>query len=196
MIEYDLAAARESWLSAVKDERQRGEMSRTDFLTYRDSEGRYTDFHALRHSFITMVGKSGVSPREHQDLARHSTYALTSRYSHSRFYDLAAAVQSLPIPINAVGPDSLKATGTDGRVGFKAQRSPKNLGPFLGPQTAISGDSERQSETIDTPPSQRETPEKNAVFASFPGVGAGREKVEPRGIEPLTSALRTLRSPS
>src|SRR5713101_2602674 len=80
-------------------------------------EGRYADFHALRHSFITMVGKAGVSPKEHQDLARHSTYALTSRYSHSRLYDLAAAVDALPIPTR---PDreaaTLVATGTDNEL--------------------------------------------------------------------------------
>jgi hypothetical protein len=40
----------------------------------------------------------GVSPREHQDLARHSTYSMTARYTHSRAYDLVAAVQGLPIP--------------------------------------------------------------------------------------------------
>jgi len=99
------------------------------FWAYRDAEGRYADFHALRHSFITMVGKAGVSPREHQDLARHSTYALTSRYSHSRFYDLAAAVQSLPIPASPSTREALAATGTDG--------SQFSLGPNLGPQAEI-----------------------------------------------------------
>src|SRR6516225_12472863 len=87
------------------------------FLAYRDAEGRCADFHALRHSFITMVGKTGVSPREHQDLARHSTYALTSRYTHSRLYDLAAAVQSLPI-LAGLNPQALAATGTDGRQNY------------------------------------------------------------------------------
>src|SRR6516225_2404599 len=104
------------------------------FWAYRDAEGRYADFHALRHSFITMVGKAGVSPREHQNLARHSTYALTSRYSHSRFYDLTAAVQGLPIPPGKPGPEmqALAATGTDG--------SQKSLGPSLGLQSAKTAD--------------------------------------------------------
>src|SRR5262249_31831577 len=86
-------------LQSFQDTRKREQMAHSDFLYNCDFQGRYADFHALRHSFITMVGKAGVSPKEHQDLARHSTYALTSRYTHSRFYDLAAAVQSLPIPL-------------------------------------------------------------------------------------------------
>jgi hypothetical protein len=138
MIQRDLAAARKTWLSQAQDARERDRREASDFLAYVDAEGRYADFHALRHSFITMVGKlPGISPKEHQDLARHSTYALTGRYTHSRLYDLAAAVQLLPIP--TAGPDrqSLAATGTDA----------KNLGPNLGLQPAISGDYGRQSET-------------------------------------------------
>jgi site-specific recombinase XerD len=130
MIRADLAAARQAWLSVAQEARRRAERKSSDFLAYCDAEGRYADFHSLRHGYITMVGKAGVSPKEHQDLARHSTYALTSRYSHSRFYDLSAAVQSLPIPLaGPLAPEALRATGTDG----KAQNS---LGPNLGPQPA------------------------------------------------------------
>src|SRR5271155_5883841 len=98
-----------------------------------------------------MVGKAGVSPREHQDLARHSTYALTSRYSHSRFYDLAAAVQSLPIP-TATGPEALQATGTDGRQ--------ISLGPTLGPRSAVSADFRVQADIATGSADQKKTPEK------------------------------------
>jgi integrase len=141
MIRADLKEARATWLGGFLDARQRDEMDKSDFLAYCDAEGRYADFHALRHSFITMVGKAGVSPREHQDLARHSTYALTSRYSHSRFYDLAAAVQTLPIPTGTPGTDALTlaANGTDGRQ--------ISLGPFLGPRPAKTADFGEQSRT-------------------------------------------------
>ncbi len=88
----------EEWLSEAPDPLQRQEREQSDFLAYRDGSGLVGDFHALRHTYVTLVGKAGVSPKEHQDLARHSTYALTARYSHSRLYDLAAAVHSLPIP--------------------------------------------------------------------------------------------------
>ena len=114
MIQADMKRARQTWLSGFQDARQRAEAEQSDFLAYCDSQDRYADFHALRHSYITMVGKTGVSPREHQDLARHSTYALTSRYTHSKFYDLAAAVQGLPIPTSGAKSITLAATGTEG----------------------------------------------------------------------------------
>jgi integrase/recombinase XerD len=161
MIRHDLCEAREKWLRTFQDARQQAEAEQTDFLGYRDADGRCADFHALRHTFITMVGKAGVSPREHQDLARHSTYALTSRYSHSRFYDLAAAVQALPIP--TAGPDlesqTLSATGTDGNACEK-------LGPNLGPQSENSRDFARQSGTEQTRGKKQKTPE-NMPFLAF-----------------------------
>ena len=113
MVRFDLDNARAAWIAEALDDRQRNERTEADFLAYCDAEGRYGDFHALRHSYITMVGKSGISPREHQDLARHSSYSLTAKYSHSRSYNLDAAVQSLPIPTGA-GPMTCAATGTDG----------------------------------------------------------------------------------
>src|SRR5262249_9131549 len=80
MIRADLGAARKTWLESFQEPRQRDEAAKSDFLAYRDAEGRYADFHSLRHGYITMIGKAGVSPKEHQDLARHSTYSLTARY--------------------------------------------------------------------------------------------------------------------
>ncbi len=180
MIRADLKEARKQWLSGFQDARQQAEAEQSDFLAYRDAEGRYADFHSLRHGYITMIGKAGVSAREHQDLARHSTYAMTARYTHSRFYDLAAAVQALPIPLAGPGPQSETpaATGTDGRQ--------ISLGPFLGPQPAISGDFQRQTETIDTPVSQTENPGKHAVFQGFAGSDIGLSKVEAPGRLDLT----------
>jgi integrase len=178
MIRADLKTARETWLSEALDDRQREERKQSGFLAYCDSQGRYTDFHALRHSYITMVGKMGVSPREHQDLARHSTYSMTARYTHSRAYDLAAAVQGLPIPTDSPErtADTLAATGTDG----------KYLGPFLGPKTACLSDKLRQPETIHRGRSSKENPEKQAVLAAFRGSDKGTSKMEAAGIEPAS----------
>jgi hypothetical protein len=126
-----------------------------------------------------MIGKARVSPREHQDLARHSTYAMTSRYTHSRFYDLADALQALPILTAGPEAQRLAATGTDGR--------PNSLGPFLGPQPAILGDSERQTETEGGNQGAAKTaknPGKQAVFGVFRGQGQETAKMEAPGIEP------------
>jgi hypothetical protein len=56
----------------------------------------YADFHALRHSYLTLGGRSGIDLRTLQELAGHSTPMLTARYSHRRLYDLAGAVDQLP----------------------------------------------------------------------------------------------------
>jgi integrase len=139
LVKVDLAAARAKWLAGFPEGPERDTMAASDFLTYRDSAGCYADFHALRHTFITMVGKTGVTPKEHQDLARHSTYALTGRYTHSRLYDLATAVNALPSMLpKSPADERVAATGTD-----------DSAPPILRHQGAKNGDFRRQIATQD-----------------------------------------------
>jgi integrase/recombinase XerC len=81
----------------------------------------FADFHALRHSYLTLLGRGGVDLRTAQELAGHSTPTLTARYSHRRLYDLAGAVEKLPSLLPTGGKESeaarLRATGTDGASG-------------------------------------------------------------------------------
>ena len=60
----------------------------------------YADFHALRHTYLTLAGRSGVDLRTLQVLAGHSKPELTARYSHRRGSDLtaAAALPDLTVP--------------------------------------------------------------------------------------------------
>ena len=79
----------------------------------------YADFHAFRHSYLTLGGRAGIDLRTLQELAGHSTPVLTARYSHRRLYDLAGAVEKLPsfLPTSddeTAEPTRLAATGTDG----------------------------------------------------------------------------------
>jgi integrase len=88
----------------------------------------YADFHSLRHSYLTLGGRSGIDLRTLQELAGHSKPELTARYSHRRLYDLAGAVDKLPnLVLPRTSPDSaempLRLTGTDGRAGMKADKS-------------------------------------------------------------------------
>jgi hypothetical protein len=55
----------------------------------------HADFHALRHTFITQLGRNGVDLRTTQLLAGHSSPVQTAKYSHSGLNDLAKAVQKL-----------------------------------------------------------------------------------------------------
>ena len=163
MIQGDLKQARRHGLQAFQDARQRAEAEQSDFLAYCDSQGRYADFHALRHTYITMVGKTGVSPREHQDLARHSTYALTSRYTHSRFYDLAAAVQGLPIPTSGTGNHNHGRHGDGGTAKKSLAHSLAHNRLFW----AIFRDKLRQ---MTRPGHNEKTPEKSRFLRLFRGL--------------------------
>ena len=106
------------------NERKGADMLKMDLevagIPYKDGAGRYADFHALRHTFVTNLYKSGVSPKVIQSLARHSTIGLTmDTYTHIGVYDERAALDKLPeLPdidgkkSNSNGAVALK-TGTD-----------------------------------------------------------------------------------
>jgi integrase len=119
MIKRDLKAARASWLDEVEGA-ERTKRERADILVYEDSAGRFADFHALRHSYISLITRGGVHPKLAQQLARHSDINLTmTRYSHALMADEAEALGVLPSFPGAFGesPNSrqiLAATGTDG----------------------------------------------------------------------------------
>ena len=121
-------------------------------IAYQDNAGRYADFHSLRHTFISNVGKSGATVKEAQMLARHSTVALTlDVYTHIGLNDERRAIESLP---RLHSPDekgravALKTGTDDGPVRVakngQEQLTPK-LTPFLTP-TAFS--EKNQSATI------------------------------------------------
>src|ERR1700736_6410312 len=93
-------------------------------IPFEDEAGCVADFHALRHSYITLLERSGVSPKIAQELARHSDIRLTMNvYTHTRLHDLAGAVEGLPGLLPVVQKASaLAATGTDGRPGAESLR--------------------------------------------------------------------------
>ncbi len=98
MFRRDLDEARSIWLSEVEkiaDELQ--QRTESSFLKPENHNGEVADFHALRHTFISMLASSGVHPKVAQQLARHSTITLPmDRYSHARLVDLNSAVENLP----------------------------------------------------------------------------------------------------
>jgi len=99
MLKFDLQSARTFWLAEAEDEREREQREKSDFLLYKDSRGRFADFHALRHTFITNLVKANVSPKVAQSLARHSDIRLTmDLYSHIAQEEQAEAIKTLPGP--------------------------------------------------------------------------------------------------
>jgi integrase len=82
-------------------------------IAFRDEANEVIDFHALRHTFITNLARSGMHPKTAQSLARHSTITLTmDRYSHTLVGEQADALRGLP---DLTGPASNqnRKTGTD-----------------------------------------------------------------------------------
>lgn len=59
-----------------------------------DADGRIADFHALRHTFITVLVARGINVKVVQELARHSTPTLTlGLYTHMKKGDLRDALE-------------------------------------------------------------------------------------------------------
>jgi hypothetical protein len=101
----------------------------------------FADFHALRHTYLTLGGRAGIDLRTLQELAGHSSSTLTERYSHRRLYDLQGAVEKLPnfLPEkDAPRAESLRATGTEGQTGQAESSSGCGM-------VAQENDSERES---------------------------------------------------
>ena len=96
-------------------------------IAFRDAEGRVADFHALRHSFITLLQRSGVHPKLAQELARHSDIRLTMNvYTHARLHDLAGAVDGLPSLLPA-GRQEEAAAPHGGRHGDRRRHCPQHV---------------------------------------------------------------------
>jgi hypothetical protein len=49
LIKRDLEVARAAWIAESRDDAERRSREESDFLLYRDGEGRVADFHSLRH---------------------------------------------------------------------------------------------------------------------------------------------------
>lgn len=100
MMKLDLEQARGDWIEqAGKNKKERKRREESDFLQYQDESGLYADFHANRHTFISNLAKSGVSPKVAQTMARHSDINLTMNvYSHVNMEEQAAAILVLPAP--------------------------------------------------------------------------------------------------
>jgi len=100
MMKLDLERAWQAWIEgAKKNKKERKRREESDTLKYEDEQGMYADFHANRHTFISNLAKSGVSPKVAQTMARHSDINLTmSVYSHVKMEEQAAAIQVLPSP--------------------------------------------------------------------------------------------------
>ena len=195
MVRQDLADARAAWLKEVEaDEDEHTRRTKSEFLTCKSAADESVDFHALRHSFITLLASSGVHPKLAQQLARHSTITLTmDRYSHCKLRDLTTAVETLP----ALAPKSTVAISTTSsdNTGLKAVAD-SSIGPSIGPKLGPMGDKKPMAlTTVDETPSRRTPREPRRNPLSGQGLRKDDDdceplrKVRPGGFEPPTDGL-------
>lgn len=117
-LKADLDAARAKWIQEADSDEEATARRKSQFLRYVTEDGKYADFHAFRHTYISGIVASGASIKTAQTLARHSSAELTvGRYAHARLHDLQGAVESLPslIPSPSDATATARATGTDGK---------------------------------------------------------------------------------
>jgi integrase len=129
MVHADLDGARAAWLANAPSPAVRAEREREDFLRYRDSAGRYLDFHALRHTRgVWLFEHHKAHPREVQELMGVASIALVDRYTRSfRLTDLSVIER---------GPDLAVPPADNGvEAARKRERSAsKTLPPSLPPE--------------------------------------------------------------
>lgn len=137
----DFAAMIQSWMSGKPTDQLlwRGAWARHRYgnkmvqfdqenagVKYRTNEGR-ADFHALRHTFLSRLGRSGASTRIMMDLGRHTTPQMTMRYTHANLYDLAGAIEAVPGVSLEDQRNVLMATGTDDELSSGPNRLTNSL---------------------------------------------------------------------
>jgi integrase len=75
---------------------------------------RFADFHALRHSYVALLDRSGATLKEAMQLARHSDPKLTMAvYGRAHLHDLGEAVRRLPGLLEGGRPEAEAVRATD-----------------------------------------------------------------------------------
>jgi hypothetical protein len=173
-------------------------------IPYEDENGRYADFHCLRHTFISNIGRSGATVKETQTLARHSTSALTlDVYSHIGLYDERRAIERLPQLYNTDDKKTEKnqavalRTGTDNKPVGVRQNSSEKLTQKLTPKstpTAFSGCNRMETFGNEQSNSQKNANEDNCLISGeldkesnhLATVVTGEKEMGRGGFEPPT----------
>jgi len=161
MIRADLEAARAAWLKAAPTPKAREERDESDFLRYKNADGQYLDFHALRHTRgVWLFEHHKAHPREVQELMGVSSIALVDRYTRSfRLTDLSVIERG---PDLSKRPDddnaAQSATGTHGKTGLSLPASLRLKGDVQRIPTDLHGVSTREDGPLAPGDNQLQTP--------------------------------------
>ena len=186
MMKRDLAEAKRQWTEEAETDEERERRETSDFLSYQDEAGLFADFHANRHTFISNLGRAGVSLATAQKLARHSDPRLTAnRYMHLDIEHQAAAIQSLPSPNDHVFRSDVEPS--------KPPISKPTDQTLVAGMVAVNPVADCPAEATNGSDGNEE-PQGPPTQKPLPGQGLGsdcqhltpNEKVHPRGFAPLT----------
>jgi integrase len=67
-------------------------------IAYQDDQGRFADFHALRHTFVTKAWETGAASNIVMNMARHKDISTTLKYTHRDETAQIKAIQAMPPP--------------------------------------------------------------------------------------------------
>jgi hypothetical protein len=109
-------------------------------VAYKDAEGRYGDFHALRYTYATFMRKNGVSDNFARKQMRHESIQQTDGYTDEAHFPIAEAMKALPPMIGyaQIGAQILGASGQNGAQpdaktsNLKSDKKPVNTGGCQG----------------------------------------------------------------
>ena len=160
-------------------------------ITRRDKQDRVVDFHCLRHTLATNLGRSGVSVRTAMEIMRHSDIRLTTKtYTDSSLLPTSEAIETLPrwepAPLEreaiAIGTNDMEETQC-------ATKGATKQGSFWLTKM-------RHVAYIENFASDDETRMASGETCDNQGVAVGTENMRPLGIEPRTHRLKVCCSTS
>jgi integrase len=160
-------------------------------IEYVDDRGRRVDFHALRHTYGSLLAKAGIAPRVAMSLMRHTDLRLTMNvYTDPRIFDLAGAVEKLPAiaPMEravamAAGTDNTNGSNGAGEKSVTTSSAP--IGGCLAPTGKTGVTIDRALTLVTDRDRQQKTP------SGMDGVIKRAKGVEPSTFTLATKMTRT-----
>jgi integrase/recombinase XerD len=171
LIKKDLKRARKTWLEeAGENPEELKKREESDFLLYEDHDGRFADFHALRHTYIMRLVRGGLAPKECQLLARHASISQTmDYYAHMKIQDTARAL----VKMTALPATKTAAPKRPNRR--QAQRDAQRILPIASRELSLCVVVVLAGSSVEVPLAQYKKPGQ-------PGLG----ETHPAGLEPAT----------
>ena len=153
-------------------------------IAEKDKQGRIVDFHCLRHTLATNLGRAGVSVQTAMQVMRHSDIRLTTRtYTDASLLPTAEAIETLPRWEVQFQEKAVRTVGIpDVEIISRATKGATKTCAF--PCVSVPSDAQQMGLT-----DNEHTRMDSEKSRNLQGVGAGNEDIRGVGIEPTTKGL-------